>query len=293
MKPKCKIILLISSIFIFLVCVLLFSGSFFLYKVISAAQGTEMSYFQTMSALATKNADGVAERKLKESSLLEEHRHVSIYYSENFSEFVPSTIETLDLAIAKKEEIFGQFDEVPIDLMVFDDKEQFMDFSGLTDVEGAYSDFDKVLAIHYSDEPIMDERDKSEFQKLLLHEYNHYAFNRKSQDQAAYPMWFIEGVAEYAAVDPDDVYFPNFESLPLSDLNSPEQWQEAREVPTADAYLQSYYALEFLTSKFGQGVIKEIMESVDETRDFEESLKTVTGLETNELNRDYLNVYLK
>lgn len=291
MKPKYKIILLISSIFIFLVCVLLFSGSFFLYKVISSAQGTEMSYFQTLSALATKNADGVVERKLKESSLLEEHRHVSIYYTENFSEFMPSTIETLDLAIAKNGEIFGRFDEVPVDLMVFDDKEQFMDFSGLTDVDGAYSDFDKVLAIHYSDES--DKSASHEFQKLLLHEYNHYAFNRKSQDQAAYPMWFIEGVAEYAAVDPDDVYFPNFESIPFPDLNSPEQGQAAREVPTADAYLQSYYALEFLTSKFGQGVIKEIMESVNETRDFEESLKTVTGLETDELDRDYLNVYLK
>lgn len=59
---------------------------------------------------------------------MEEHQHISIYYPDGFSSYVPLTIETLDKAIAKNDEIFGGFEEVTVDFSVFENQEQFMDF---------------------------------------------------------------------------------------------------------------------------------------------------------------------
>lgn len=294
MKKSIKIFLLISTLIFSLIFLLLLVGSFFLHTFLKEENDSDVTYIQSMKAFLTQNAEGKSEKRIKESSIRQDHLHISIYYEKNFSALLPITKETLDLAIAKNEKIFGEASLVPIDLLVFENLEELRGFADLGAVDGFYSDFDKVLAFHNSKNELILAGDKHAlyaFQKMLLHEYTHYAFARKTQNSAAYPMWFIEGVAEYVGTDPAEVSFPYFEKISFDQLKSSEQWQKARTLQMGDPYLQSYYALEFLTRKYGEEVIKQIIHSVDETQNFEESFSEITGLSVLELESAFLSSY--
>ena len=294
MKKPIKIFLRIAVLIFSFVFLLLLGGSFFLHKILEEKIDTNVTYAESMKAFLTQNADGESEKRIKESSMQEDHQHISIYYEKNFSALLPITKETLDLAISKNKKLFGETSLPPIDLLVFENHEELREFSELESVDGFYSDFDKVLAFHNSKKELILAEDKLAlyaFQKMLLHEYTHYAFARKAQNPADYPMWFIEGVAEYVGTDPNEVNFPYFEKISFGQLKSTEQWQEARTIPTGDPYLQSYYTFKFLTSNYGEEVIKEIIDSVDETQNFEESFTEITGLTFHELENVFLSSY--
>ncbi|MDQ0430181.1 uncharacterized protein YneF (UPF0154 family) [Planomicrobium stackebrandtii] len=294
MKKPIKIFFLISVLIFSLGFLLLLGGSFFLHKVLEEEIDPDITYIQSMKAFLTQNAEGESEKQIKESSMRQDYQHISIYYEKNFSALLPITKEILDLAIAKNEKLFGGTSLVPIDLLVFENLEELRGFSELEAVDGFYSDFDKVLAFHNSKKELILAEDKLAlyaFQKMVLHEYTHYVFARKAQNPADYPMWFIEGAAEYIGTDPNEVNFPYFEKISFDQLKSTEQWQEARTIPTGDPYVQSYYAFEFLTSKYGEEVIKQIIDSVDETRNFEESFTEITGLTVLELESMFLSSY--
>ncbi|ANU13302.1 peptidase MA family metallohydrolase [Planococcus halocryophilus] len=294
MKKPIKIFFLISTLIFFFIFLLLLGGSFFLHKFLEETLETNFTYTESVMALLTQNANGESEKKLKESSIQEDYRHISIYYENNFSALLPITKETLDFAISKNENLFGETILEPIDLLVFEDLEELRGFSELNDVDGFYSDFHKVLAFHNAKKEMILAEDKYAlyaFQKMVLHEYTHYVFARKAKNPADYPMWFIEGAAEYVGSDPKEVYFPYFEKLAFEQLKSTEQWEEARKNLMGDPYLQSYYAFEFLTLEYGEEVIKKIIESVDETRNFEDSFTEITGLTVLELESMFLSSY--
>ena len=289
-----KTFLITWALVVFLLSLSLFSGSFFMHQVVNETLGTELSYAQSMNGFITKNAEGEHEKQIKESSMREDHQHISIYYQENFSDLLPMTKEILDLAIDKNERLLGEISPVPFDLLVFENLEELNGFAALKDAGGFYSDFHKVMGIYnYGEESILEEDTHAfyRFQNILVHEYTHYAFIRKVSNQAHYPIWFTEGLAEYVASDPDEVQFPYFEKIPFEQLTSNEQWNDALTKRMTDPYLQSHYALAFLTTEYGEGVIHQIIESVEETRNFEESLLEVTGLTVLDLEDVFLDDY--
>ncbi|ALS78745.1 hypothetical protein AUO94_08800 [Planococcus kocurii] len=294
MKKPIRFFFLISASFVFIAFLVLLGGSLFLHKFLEETLDPNITYVQSVKALLTQNANGESERRIKEISVHENHQHISIYYEENFAALLPLTKETLDLAIAKNEKLFGEVRLAPVDLLVFEDLKELRGFSELENIDGFYSDFDKVLAFHNSNKELILAKDKIAlyaFQKMLLHEYTHYVFSQKVQNPATYPIWFIEGIAEYVGTDPNEVSFPYFEKISFEQLTSSEQWQEARTLVMSDPYLQSYYTFEFLTTNYEEQVIREIIDLVEETQDFEESFTEVTGLTLHELEKVFLNSY--
>lgn len=294
MKKSTKIILLISTIVLSTLFLIMLGGSYIVYKVAVEPLGTDLTYVQTMKGFITGKAEGESVRELKASSMREDHRHISIYYEENFSELLPLTKEVLDMAIERNEELLGKTEEVPVDLLVY---ENYMEMNGfqMREVQDAYySDFQKIIAIHNSGKEVLlaaDELALYSFRQILVHEYNHYAFYRKVSNANRYPMWFIEGLAEYAGNDPERVYPPHFQSVPFAELHSPGQWEAAFSASLASPYSQSYYALKFLAEEFGEEVITQLIDAVEESRNFEESFTAVTGLTLLELEDDYLSSY--
>lgn len=294
MKKSTKITLTITALIVSFVFLLLLGGSFVVHKVVIEPLDKNLTYTQTMKGFITGNADGKGEKQLKDSSMWENHHHISIYYEENFSELLPLTKETLDLAIERNEELFGETDPVPVDLLVY---ENFVEMNGfkLREAKDAYySDFQKIIAIHNSGKEVLLAEDGLalyNFRLTLLHEYTHYAFYQRVSNANHYPMWFIEGVAEYAGTDPERVYNPHFQNIPFAELNSTVQWETALTTQLTSPYLQSYYALAFLTAEYGEEVIAQLIDSVGESRNFEESFLEVTGLTLSELESVFLNSY--
>lgn len=294
MKKTTKIFIVISSILVTFVFLLFVGGSLLFHKVIAEETTAEFTYFQSVKAILNFNADGKIEKQIKDSYSTMDHHHISIYYEAEFAELLPLTKETIDWAIKRNKEIFGETKSKSMDFIVFEETKDLTEFSGLEQVGGYYTDLQKVLAISYRDKELIlksDEMALYDFQQMILHEYTHYVFSRKGGDAAMYPHWFGEGLAEYIGNDQHEVSFPHFERVSFKQLTTIEQWQAARLSSATDVYLQSYFAVEYLTGEFGEEVISQLMNSVEETKNFDESLKQVTGLTIMELEKNFLKAY--
>ncbi|MDN7242235.1 hypothetical protein QWY14_10520 [Planococcus sp. N028] len=296
MKKTIKLAILVFVLLVSSAFLLLLVGSFILYHDIADEEEIKLTYWQSIKAIATQNAEGDREIQLKESRLQENHKHISIYYEQDFSDLMPIAKETLDLAMEKTEVLFGRTSPEPIDLLVFQDGEELAEFAEIEGVGGIYSDFDKVLAIHYHNKDLILKRDQlglSMFQEVVLHEYAHYAFAHKASSEDAYPYWFIEGVAEYAGDVGQGAVLPTFELISFNQLTTYEHWHETRYTVGTDNYAQSHYAINFLIDKYGEKAVSKIMDSVNETKDFEQSLQSITGLTLDEFESAFVTSYEK
>jgi hypothetical protein len=135
------------------------------------------------------------------------------------------------------------------------------------------------------------------FQKTILHEYAHYATFRKIGDSGAmgdaFPLWFIEGVAEYIGNDKTEVHYESFhyETLSLKSISGEDEWKEARLNPDADPYLQSYFTVNYLIQEYGENVVIDLIDKTKETDDFYMALEQVTGKTILEFEQDVLKHY--
>lgn len=286
MKKSMKIIILGLAIFLIGSFLLLLGGSFLLYKDVANEQNLDLTYLEAMETLITGHSEKELRKQIKESYSKENHLHVSIYYNENSKELLPITKETLDLAFAKTESLFGEISYEPVDFILLEEAEELAKLSGTENLGGFYTELDRVLAIQYYDKKLILERDKFSlyiFQEIILHEYTHYAFARKTQDWDIYPAWFREGVSEYVADEGRGASIRDYELIPFAQLNTQQQWEEANTLAETNNYVQSYYAIKYLTDEYGEGIISEIMDSVNETKNFEKSFEELTGLTISEL----------
>ncbi|WP_422123322.1 hypothetical protein DHX103_00480 [Planococcus sp. X10-3] len=288
MKKSIKLVFFSIAIFFFASFLLLLGGSFLLYKGVTTDLDIELTYFETMEIWLNRNAEKESVKEVKETYLQEDYHHVSIYYKEDFQDLLPITRETLDLAFAKTEALFGKISYEPVDFILVEDGVELAKISGKEDLGGFYTEIDRVFAIQYYDKELILERDEFPlyiFQEIILHEYTHYAFARKTHELEKYPEWFTEGVAEYVTDEGWGASIHAFELIPFAQLITQEQWEEAKTMAGTDNYAQSYYAVKYLIDEYGVGVISEIMDSVNKTKDFEQSFKKITGLTISELEK--------
>ena len=295
MKKTLKYAILISAI-VFSLCVfLLLGGSIIAYKAIAEEQpNSNLSYLQTMKMIVAQNFEDDFTGNVKDSFLQEDYHHVSIYYEKDFTELLPITKETLELAFAKTEVLFGKIKQEPIDFLVFESIEEMNNLPGSVNDTAFYSESDKMFAINYVDKELLMERDKYSlylFQGVILHEYTHYAFARKAKEPSIYPLWFQEGLSVYVEDEGQGTLLLESKHIPFDQLTTNEQWQEARHLVSTNNYAQSYYAIDFLINKYGENVISDLMDSANETKDFGKSFKKVTGITISELDRAYLKAY--
>lgn len=300
LRKLCKIVFIIfSTISIFLLLFVSVLGVI-IHKTMEKELNQDLPFFQSMKMVLALNYDSEKEIQVKEDRTREQYRQISVYYPDDFTELMPLTKETLDWAIDKNEELFGKVKEVPIDFIIFDNYDELEELSGLMDISGYYSDFDKIMAIIYDNkESILEKYETSLyfFQKSILHEYTHYILarltNNSSKGISSYPIWFLEGICEYVGNDKTNVDYQgfNFKFTPLVELNTPNQWQTARLQDDTDVYLQSYFIIEYLVDTFGTGIMKEVINETNRTGNFEEGFLKATELTIERFENNFLDVY--
>ncbi|WP_273128202.1 collagenase [Bacillus weihaiensis] len=283
MNKRKKIIFLISGIgCVFLL--ILGIGLYFLHHFFEKSVNEKVGLLQTVDSFLTLNFDGEKEKQLKEERSMMNVEHVSIYYFEDDAVLLPITNETLDWAKELNDDLLGDYKKRPLDLIYFKDTEELSHFASLNNISGYYSDFDKVIGIISEDkEGIVKglETPLFHFQKTLLHEYTHYAFNQKLNQlkiTTTIPQWFEEGVCEYVSYDQTILSPSPFTFVPLNELTSYEDWNHARTIDDIEPYKQSYLTIDFLIGEYGKEVIVEILEATKSHSDFNKGYENVTGI---------------
>ncbi|WP_158290456.1 peptidase MA family metallohydrolase [Halobacillus salinus] len=253
---------------------------------------------QSVKSDATSNLESSNDNLLNDERQKEKYHHISIYYLDDFKELMPITKETLDWAMVKNKQVFGNVETEPVQLVMFENKDNLSKFTALDDVSGFYSDFWKLIAIHYTNKDWILERRETPlyfFQKAILHEYTHYIFRRKIEDSdirvSDYPVWFQEGVAEYIGNDGTEVYYSEFQLVPFAQLFSGEQWSKGRQKDGSGVYKQSYFAIKYLTDTYDEIIIKDIIRKTEQNGDFETGFTEATGITLHDLENNFLNSY--
>lgn len=293
-------LMIFAIVFVILIASLFGVIKAFQNKII-AMTGEDQTFFTTAKAVFTLNYDSELEKQLKAASMKRKYNHVSIYFQEENEKLVPLTIETLEWAEDKSSEVLGDYDKSSID-MIFMSKDDLEQLSNIDGAGGYYSNFDKVMGIYVQPEDMEAILQKLEtplyfFQKKVLHEYAHYATFRKIEEagatSGAFPEWFIEGIAEYVANDKTEVPFESnqFEPLPLKSISWNDDWQEARQISTANPYMQSYFTINYMVQVYGENVVEELITKTKESQDFYKTLESLTRRTIPEFEEDAFSYY--
>lgn len=270
-------------------------------KELNARTGENETFYTTAKAFFTLNYDSDLEKKLKAESMKHAYQHVSIFYQEENEKLIPMTVETLKWAEEVSSGLLGSYERKPTDL-IFMDREHLQRLSDLDGVSGYYSNFDKVMGIHVHPENVESILQKLEtplyyFQRPILHEYAHYATFRKIEEAGAFadlfPLWFIEGIAEIVASDQTEVHYDvnQYEILPLESITWGAGWKEARQIETADPYMQSYLSVNYLIQVYGKDILVELIQKTNDTEGFYKVLEKITGMTVAEFEQEVLDYY--
>ena len=295
-----KILLIIFSTVCVLFLLLVIGAGGFIHKAMEKQSNQDLPFLRSIKMALTLNFDSEKEMQLKEERAREKHHHISVYYPDDFTELIPITKETLDWAMNKNKELFGTVKEVPVDLMIVRNEEELAELSELGEVSGYYSDFEKILAVTYDDKELILERKETPlyfFQKSILHEYTHYIFARLVNDSSKgispYPVWFQEGISEYVGEDQTIVEYSELNLVPLVELDTPEQWHNARLQDDTDIYRQSYFAIKHLIDRYGTGILKEIIDETNSSGDFDQGFMKATHMTVDDFENNFLEAIEK
>jgi len=236
--------------------------------------------------------------KLKESLEMVKYESVSIYYAEEDRPILELTKETLRDAAGMNRELFASPLQDSVDLIFFSNRDDMESFSKLKDITGFYSNDMRMIGLLPEERRHLNNGEGFAvflYKRVLVHEYTHYAFHVKlrelNADPAAYPLWFHEGVAEWASAH-DTIEIRTLPSVvPLSKLKTDRQWQKARTGYETDIYLQSYYLIEELAEKKGRGVILDIIEETAERGSFEDGFKAAVGQSLTGFEKEFKRKY--
>ena len=284
-----------SSVCVVCLLVVIAIGGLF-HKVLERELNQDLPFFHSIKMALNHNFDSEEEMQFKEERTREKYHHISIYYPDDSKELIPITKETLDWAMERNKELFGTVKEVPVDFILVQNEEELGDLSGLEEISGYYSDFEKVFAITYDNEEfITNETALYFFQKSILHEYTHYVFARLADDSdsgvSSYPAWFQEGISEYVGEDQTIVEYSELNLVPLVELDTSEQWQNMRLQDDTDVYTQSYFAIKHLIDEHGAGILKEIINETNRSGDFEQGFKKATQMTMVEFENNFLAAF--
>ncbi|WP_462408584.1 hypothetical protein [Neobacillus sp. Marseille-QA0830] len=235
MKKLLKRLMAITLVALAIILLLAIGASIFIHNELEKRTHERISYFQSIKSVLSLNFESEWENKRKADRQRMDYGAISIYYHDDFSELLPITKETIDWAKAINKELFGAVKEKHVDFIVFENGDEMSEFADFENISGFYSDFDKLMAISYSNKESILEKNETQlyfFQKSILHEYTHYIFQRMAEKSkagiSAYPTWFNEGISEYVGNDQTMVEYSEFRIIPFGQLADKTQWQEAR-----------------------------------------------------------------
>ncbi|MCE7792324.1 collagenase [Salipaludibacillus sp. CUR1] len=228
------------------------------------------------------------EKKLKQGRKKATFNHITFYFSEKAEELMPLTKKTIERAMEKSNDLLGEYKERPVDIVLFENEEEFYKLTGEADTDGYYIDSEKLLAILPKDKKAVLDGEENylfEFQSTIIHEYTHYAFRQKIEDmginQKAIPIWFEEGLSEYAGND--KFVESDMTIVPFSYLTDKAGWEEAERKENMDVYGQSYLAVKYIAETNQEDVFLHILKETKKAEDFETGLYTAAGLKTEDI----------
>jgi hypothetical protein len=305
-KKFIKIILIVISSIIILLGTLAFLILKEFQKEFSQKVGEEVKLVEMIKAVSTFNFDSNEENKLKQNLKTKRVKEISVYYDPKQKGILPLTKETLEQAEQLTKKYLGDYQNRPVDL-IYTDSKRLQKISPLKDISGYYSDFEKVMVVGLNVADIGQILKKNEtslyhFQKSILHEYTHYAMYRAFDEMGTkttineFPVWFIEGIAEYIGEDEENLDYHSFEIkfIKLKKLNTEEEWQSAR-LPNGEErvnpYLQGYFTVAYLINTYGPNIISTLLYETFNTQDFYQTLQSLTGKNIEELERDIIQYY--
>ena len=268
----------------------LFAFLYFTVKIhdeIEARNEIKLGYYDALKVVATRNYDSKEEQALKKQLKQKTSQDIHIYYSPKQQNLAPYIVEALKTARAENQRLIGDYPTPSLDLILFENSEQFYEFSQIKYTNGYYSDFEKIIGIlpvDLADESTMESK-KQLIDYMVMHEYSHYALLQKIQAmgvQGNVPEWFLEGYAEYisfihAEPDPLDIL------IPFENLEESQQWTHLRSAGAADIYSQSKEAVASLIKEYGHSIIIDLLKETKSKETFEEALEQTTGLDYDEL----------
>lgn len=134
------------------------------------------------------------------------------------------------------------------------------------------------------------------FREILFHEYSHYALssfmNENNISEAAIPIWFNEGIADYLA-DAQKIFGEEINFISLNKLTSYEEWINSCNNENNEPYIQSMYAIYTLVNLKGENIIKDIVLNCKENS-FNNSFNETVGLSLENFEKflqdDFINI---
>ena len=137
---------------------------------------------------------------------------------------------------------------------------------------------------------LVDHHDKNVLQKIAAHEYTHHVLYGLTNHNI--PFWCNEGLAQYVSgecldLNPDELTSFNtvnfsfsFEYLE-SPITEKMSYNEVRM-----AYLQSYFAVNYLVSNYGEGIIADLLEGLKSKKPVREIIEDITLLSYDEFEQE-------
>jgi len=196
--------------------------------------------------------------------------------------------ELMDEAVPRIAPIVGTDDLSPVPAVIYLDRQEFVRATNLPHDSRVAG-----LAVFPAGVIYLDGTELfTSIERVVPHEVAHVLTARALGDAfSSLPRWVGEGVAEYAAgqrasfVDPTALQaIGRGKSVALRDLDAAILAQDSN---SGLAYAQSTSLIYFLVSRQGEEVIGELLASLRRTRNFEMSLDEVTGLDSDELQREW------
>jgi len=196
----------------------------------------------------------------------------------------PRVAALLDREVPRIAAIVGADDLRPIPVVIYADRQAMLKTAGLPIRSSIVALATLPAGIIHVDGA---ERLAS-IEKVLPHEAAHVLIARAvGSALPAVPLWLNEGIAEYAAgrtaSQADPVWLRAIgqgKSLRLEELDHAigQHGENA-----GLAYAQAASLVSFLVAQRGEGVITDLLHSIAASRDFEESLRQVTGWQPDEM----------
>lgn len=223
---------------------------------------------------------------------------ISIYYPEKLSKLIPITTLAIESTTQNSELLLGTVNREPLDIFILASDKEMKEVNGSEINESTYYDvlLESISIVPENVDGILeDDNERQNYESQLSYEYAHYMFRQKLKNETLdfkqFPVWFYEGFAEYVANTGLTIEYSTFRVIPFDELITFGDWTDAGSNEKADISAQSYFAIKYLVSTFGDEIIYDIIEETKVTMNFADSLENKTGMTLEDLEYNFLTQY--